>query len=173
MGDFRKYLGSENLPTNTLAGIQNHMQVDRITDNNSTVHELKCQFSRKRRRFAGIILDVTFDYYLIKHWQQFSQQDFADFIEYSHESIESMWHIMPERMQHVMTYMIREEWLRSYSSLDGIGYALDRMSTRIRFENELSGAIEEVKENYESIEKGFLHFFPQLITALELETVSK
>ena len=173
MGDFRKYLNGNKLPHNTLAGIQNHMDVDKLTDNHPLVCELKRKFSPDRRRFAGIILDVAFDYYLIKHWQQFSNSELEEFISSSHSSLESQWHIMPERMQYVMTYMIRDKWLLSYSDMNGIGYALDRMSKRIRFENKLSGAVEEVKENYDVIERGFLNFFPELLYQTELNQVKR
>ncbi|MFT5133153.1 MAG: acyl carrier protein phosphodiesterase [Gammaproteobacteria bacterium] len=167
MGDFRKYLGDAALPDNVNLGIQNHLRVDKFTDSNQIVLDLKPMFSRERRRFAGIIIDVTFDYFLIRHWQTYSEIDFNEFINQAHLNIASLSNIMPRRMQFVMDYMIKEEWLRSYGTLQGIAHALDRMSTRIRFENKMVGAIEEVEGNYEQLEEGFLKFFPTLINHIE------
>jgi acyl carrier protein phosphodiesterase len=167
MGDFRKFLGNEELPDAVNRGIENHLRVDKFTDSNEHILSLKGLFSRERRRFAGIIIDVAFDYFLSRHWQSFSAVNLDDFIDKSHINIQSMSKIMPERMQYVMDYMIREQWLRSYSSLDGINEVLNRMSARIRFENKLAGAIEEVEMNYDKLDQAFLLFFPQLIVHVE------
>ncbi len=163
MGDFRKYLGDEVLPDKVNLGIKNHLLVDKYTDSNPIVLDLKRLFSSERHRFAGIIIDVTFDYFLSLHWQNFSDKDRGEFIDETHRNIISLSNIMPERMQLTMNYMIRDEWLRSYARLEGVGYALDRMSARIRFENKLAGAIEEIESNYQQLEEGFLQFFPTLV----------
>jgi acyl carrier protein phosphodiesterase len=167
MGDFRKYLGKEDLPDAVKRGIENHLRVDKFTDSNEHILNLKGLFSPQRRRFAGIIIDVAFDYYLTRHWQTFSPVNLDDFIDKSHFNIQSMSKIMPERMQYVMDYMIKEQWLRSYASLDGISEVLNRMSARIRFDNNLAGAIEEVETNYDALDQAFLLFFPQLIDHVE------
>jgi acyl carrier protein phosphodiesterase len=167
MGDFRKYLDDTALPDKVSQGIKNHMRVDKFTDSSQSILTLKRLFSSERRRFAGIILDVSFDYFLIRHWQEFCDTAFDEFINQVHRNVASMSDIMPLRMQHVMDFMITEEWLRSYATLDGIGNALDRMSLRIRFENKLAGAIEEVEHHYEKLEAGFLEFFPELINHIE------
>ncbi len=167
MGDFRKYLGDEVLPENVHRGIQNHVRVDRFTDSNQIIRDIKNLFSHERRRFAGIIIDVAFDYFLIHHWQMFSHEELDGFIDRTHSKISSKRDIMPVRMQQVVDYMIREDWLRSYSTLKGIDYTLNRISARIRFENKLAGAIEEIEVNYARLEQGFLEFFPQLLEHVE------
>lgn len=165
MGDFRKHIRQESFPENIEAGIRHHLEVDRFTDTHILIKDLKKYFSPERRRFAGIITDVVFDHYLIRHWSRFSEIELDEFIGRVHRDIRSLWHFMPERMQKVMDYMIREDWLTSYTDLSGIEAALDRMSLRIRFENKLYGSIEEVVENYETMENVFLEFFPELVSA--------
>lgn len=167
MGDFRKYLDDTELPDKVSFGIKNHVRVDKFTDSHPVILELKSLFSRERRRFAGIVIDVTFDYFLIRHWQKYNDSDFNGFVDQTHSKIASLSWIMPERMQYVMDYMIRDNWLRSYASLEGIASALDRMAGRIRFENNFAGAIEEVKDNYQVLEDGFLEFFPELVEYVE------
>jgi acyl carrier protein phosphodiesterase len=163
MGDFRKYLGETELPDKVNMGIENHLRVDKFTDSHPVILDLKRLFSRKRRRFAGIVIDVTFDYFLIRHWQEFNHSDMNNFIDKAHDNISSLSDLMPERMQYVMNYMIRDNWLRSYASLEGIAFALDRMAGRIRFENNFAGAIDEVKFVHRELEQGFLEFFPELV----------
>lgn len=163
MGDFRKHITDTSLPGEVLLGIENHCRVDRFTDSHPVILELKYLFSSKRRRFAGIILDVAFDHFLSRHWQVFHEQDRLDYIGYVYQCLQRGRKLMPARMQHAVHYMITENWLGSYINLDGIDTCLNRMSLRIRFKNNLHGAVEEVRGNYADLEQGFLAFFPQLI----------
>ena len=168
MGDFRKHLTGTALPADVLLGIENHCLVDRFTDSHPIIQELKQVFSSKRRRFAGIILDVAFDHFLSRYWHRFHDQERLDYICYSYGCLERGRHLMPSRMQHVVHYMITEDWLGSYIELVGIGFSLDRISHRIRFKNNLYGAVEEVERHYAELESGFLEFFPQLIDHVNL-----
>ena len=167
MGDFRKYLNGQSLPRNVQLGIENHMRVDKFTDSNPQISELKKVFSSKRRRFAGIIIDVCFDHFLSQHWHRYSDESLDDFIERSHENILLQRDIMPNRMQYVVELMVKDAWLKSYANLAGIDEVLNRMSQRIRFENNLFGAIEEIREHYEQLEQCFLDFFPELLAHVE------
>ena len=71
---------------------------------------------------------------------------------------------MPPRMQRVTNHMLHEDWLGSYTDLAGVENSLNGVSRRIRFANNLYGAIAEVVENYHELEHGFLEFFPLLQT---------
>ena len=57
--------------------------------------------------------------------------------------------------------MRTHDWLSSYRSAETIGYALDRMSLRLRHQpNALLGAVEELNGAYAQFEDDFLEFFP-------------
>ena len=75
LGDFARGLDQSTLSPAVLAGLKNHRAVDRFTDNHPKVNALKQCFSKKRRRFAGIALDVYFDHLLMRHWHQFDQRN--------------------------------------------------------------------------------------------------
>jgi acyl carrier protein phosphodiesterase len=163
MGDFRRHLNGVKLPVTVRGGIENHQRVDKFTDSHSIVCGLKELFSRRRRRYAGIILDLAFDHFLSVHWDRYSVEPREEFIEYCYSCLADSQELMPERMQKTVNFMIREDWLGSYKQLSGIDIALNRLSRRIRFENQLEGAVEEVKSNYKFIEEGFREFFPSLV----------
>ena len=59
--------------------------------------------------------------------------------------------------------MIKEDWLQGYQDLDNVALSLDRVALRLKRRNSLRGSIDEVKSNYEQLEKDFLAFFPDLI----------
>ncbi len=162
MGDFTKGISLGNMPERIALGIKNHLEVDKYTDSHVIVKGTKKLFSKERRRFSGIITDVLFDHFLIKHWSSFSNEKLNTFINYSYQCLSGNMHLMPERMQKVTTLMIKHNGLMLYTTLSGIDEALNRTSARIRFSNNLAGAIEEVTSNYSTLEQGFLEFFPRL-----------
>lgn len=168
MGDFRKHITATDLPAGVLLGIENHCRVDKFTDNHVDVRRLKNLFSKNRRRFAGIILDVAFDHFLSCHWHAFHDEGRMQFINYVYGCLRQGRRYMPPRMQTAVHYMIGEDWLGSYVNLSGIDICLNRISQRIRFENKLYGAVAEVERHYAELESGFLEFFPQLIEQVNM-----
>ena len=163
MGDFRRHLNGMSLPGAVMRGIETHQRVDRFTDSHPEVQRLKTCFSRKRRRYAGIILDVAFDHFLAVHWDSYATEPRREFIDYSYACLHGGMELMPARMQRVVGYMIGEDWLGSYRELSGVATALDRLSRRMRFENHLHGAAAEVERHYQAIDAGFSRFFPDLV----------
>jgi acyl carrier protein phosphodiesterase len=173
MGDFLRGVKVKDLPERIARGVHNHLAVDRYTDSHACLKPLKAGFSAQRRRFAGIIIDVVFDHFLIKHWRNYSRENLASFTAYCYESFTELRNAMPPAMQHKVAWMIQYDLLNSYAELEGVGNALNGISRRIRFENHLAGAIDEVARNYQALELGFEEFFTPLcehVRDLNIET---
>lgn len=162
MGDFLRGVKVKELPEPIARGVHNHLAVDRYTDSHSRLKPLKALFSAQRRRFAGIIIDVVFDHFLIKYWQDYSRENLATFTAYCYESFKASRSAMPPAMQQKVAWMIQYDLLNSYADLSGVGNALNGISRRMRFENQLAGAIEEVAGHYQALEQGFREFFTAL-----------
>lgn len=172
MGDFMREVTLDNLPQAVARGVRNHQAVDRYTDTHAHLRQLKDLFSRHRRRFAGIIIDVVFDHFLTKYWDRYSDESLPDFTNYCYAVLRSQGHLMPPAMQRKVDWMMRYDLLNSYVELQGVGNALNGISRRIRFENQLAGAVDEVAYHYRALEQGFLSFFTQLcrhINELKIE----
>jgi len=168
MGDFKP--SSEllsQLPVEVINGIANHRLVDKTTDQFQPVKDLKPLFSKARRRYAGVVTDIAFDYFLIKHWDSYTSMPFSDFTKQAYAGLGSTQGLMPPRMQYVTKAMIENNWLEKYSTLEGVGRSIDFVSERIRFKNNMSGSIEEIKVNYDQVEEVFLILFDHLKVVVE------
>ena len=71
LGDFRRGVKVTAFSESVQAGVTNHLLVDKFTDSHPAVIAAKQQVSTQRRRFAGILLDICFDHFLLVHWQRF------------------------------------------------------------------------------------------------------
>ncbi len=163
MADFMRDVDQEALPEKVWQGIQLHRLVDGFTDSHEVVRNLRKHFSPEKRRFSGIVLDVVFDHFLIKHWEKYATKDFHLFVDECYEDLLNNRELMPARMEMVVGWMIKRDWIRSYAELQHVGRALDGLASRLKLKHDFHNSIEEVQRHYESIEAGFLIFFPELL----------
>lgn len=171
MADFMRDINHDTLPQKTWEGIQLHRSVDRFTDSHETVRDLRKHFSPEKRRFSGIVLDVVFDHFLIQHWDKYSSHEFNAFVDQCYADLWEHRELMPPRMNRVVGWMIDRDWIRSYAQLEHVGRALDGLAGRLKLKHDFHGSIEEVYLHHETIEEGFLRFFPDLLTYVDEKLV--
>ncbi|MBB5320130.1 acyl carrier protein phosphodiesterase [Marinobacter oulmenensis] len=162
LGDFTRGVDLGRYPETVVYGVRHHRAVDSFTDGHPAVLASKRLFSARRRRFAGVALDILYDHYLLRHWSAFSGIDRDSFIRRVYGEFQSHEHLMPETMAIVTRRMVAHDWFGAYENLDNIGYALDRVAGRLRFAHRFDGIIEEIREHDEELEANFLIFFPEL-----------
>ncbi len=174
LGDFARGVDQSRLPRAILAGLHNHRAVDRFTDAHPRVREMKRAFSRERRRFAGIALDIYFDHLLINHWERFERRDLQTVIDGCYGRMVAARDLMPhDTMRQVTGRIVEYDWFGSYRDIDTVAESIDRVASRIRFAHRFDHAIEDLLRNRELIRCGFLEFYPQLqqhVAELAIET---
>jgi acyl carrier protein phosphodiesterase len=62
----------------------------------------------------------------------------------------------------MMPYMIEQNWLLSYASIEGIGEILDQMNRRTNNKSKMNLAVLELTTYYKEFEEEFTLFFKDL-----------
>lgn len=171
LGDFRRGVHLDTLPNAVQLGLENHLLVDKFTDQHDIVRNLKARFAKQRRRFAGVAIDVAFDHLLIKHWHRYSHSSFVDFRRRSYGLLQSQQAHMPKRMHHVVGRICHEDWFATYATLEGVDLALNNIAKRIRFENSFHGAAQDIDTHFDEFNAAFLAFFPELIEHVQTHSI--
>lgn len=164
LGDFARGLDTRDLPDQVMEGLEHHRAVDAFTDAHPEVLACKARFSKDRRRFAGIALDILFDHYLLRHWERFGHTDKIRFISELYADLEAGTHLMPPAMEQMTRRMVAYDWFNAYQDLETVGRAMDRVASRIRFRHGFQGIIEEIRPMDAELEAHFLTFFPELLS---------
>lgn len=167
MGDFVKGRITEGWHPQLREGVLLHRRIDGYTDSHPKILECARMLSGRRRRYAGIILDICFDHYLCLHWQQFHPQPLDTFISDSYRLLQQYRGFMPEPMRQLLERMISQDWLGSYQDSRQIVRALDRVALRLRRPEPMRGAGEEFEQHYEVWQQCFLEFFPDLMRQVQ------
>jgi acyl carrier protein phosphodiesterase len=77
---------------------------------------------------------------------------------------------LTEKAQMMKPYMIQQNWLLSYKTIDGIEKILSQMDNRIKRESNMRFSVQELRLFYKEFEDDFTIFFDdlQLITKHKL-----
>lgn len=164
LGDFVKGpLGNER-PETVRRGIVLHRRIDSFTDAHPLHLESRNRIGSARRRYAGIIVDVTYDHFLCRHWSDYSDDSLETFVAGVYAVLGEHREDLPDRLRRIAPHMIADDWLSSYGDLANVGRALDGISRRISRANPLAGAVTEIEDNYAALRDDFRRFFPDLET---------
>ncbi|MET3731810.1 acyl carrier protein phosphodiesterase [Moheibacter stercoris] len=153
----------ENFTGDLRKGILLHRSIDTFTDAHEIVKKSSKKFHDKYGKYAPIIVDVVYDYYLIKNWHRFTDLDFEEFTENAYQLFRMHFDEFPPKLQYIMKHLLDYDWFHNYQSLEGIGKTLNGISQRSKFQNNIGSSVKEIEENYEELDQEFQAFFPELI----------
>lgn len=161
MGDFIKGTLPGRLPLPIAAGVVLHRRIDGFADAHPAFRRSCARVGLLRRRYAGVMVDMFYDHFLANHWARFSDEPLDAFAAASYRLLSEHDHLLSDGHRETAAAMRTHDWLTSYRSAETIGYALDRMSQRLRRQpNALPGALEELRGAYAQFEGDFFEFFP-------------
>jgi len=166
LGDLVKGEARKSLSFGLQQGIACHQAIDIFTDGHNIVKCSKSRINPQYRRFAGILIDVFYDYILATNWQDYCELHLSEFTTTVYASWSAHLAPLPLSARGVIYRLVDEDWLASYSTLSGIENTLARISWRLNRRGkrnyDLTPAMTELTDNYLALERDFQQFFPQL-----------
>ena len=162
LGDFIKGNRYKNYPEEIQKGVLLHRQIDHFTDNHTVFRKSKRRLHERYGHYDGIIIDIIYDHFLSKNWEEHSAiplEDYAqDFYDLMHENFD----MLPSKAQKILPVFSEQNWLLSYPTLDGIQKVFDGMNRRTKGLSQMNLAVGDLKENYSELEDDFNEFFAEL-----------
>lgn len=163
LGDFVKGRVIDGWSDDVRAAIVLHRAIDRFTDRHPLTLASRVLVSEERRRFAGILVDVFYDHFLARHWPRFHPLPLARFTQTIYDALLPRRSDFPERLQRILPWMVRDDWLASYADIASIDAALHGLARRFRYTERAEGlasGVSELEKNYAALERNFLAFVP-------------
>lgn len=154
--DYHKY------PRDIQIGILLHREIDSYTDAHQTVRKSTKRLHEKYGHYSGVIVDILYDHFLAKNWKKYCNIPLAEYVDNFYDSLEDNFEILSLRIQKMMPYMITNNWLLSYASIEGIAKVLDGMNRRTHNRSQMNEAVIELEEFYVEFEEEFTTFFEEL-----------
>lgn len=145
-----------------IKGIKLHRLIDAFTDSHPVVNESKKRLRPYFHKYSSVIADVFYDHFLAKNWNKYHSESLEKYAENVYSLLKRKEEILPAKTQNMLTYMIQHNWLKSYSTLEGINNALTGMSRRAKFDSKMDEATAFLRKDYARYEKEFELFFPEL-----------
>jgi len=161
--DFLNKRETEDLPRSYHAGVQFHRLIDTFTDQHPSVVQGVRILQPYHRKYASVVLDVFYDYFLIHNWSQFTEEPFSDFRQRIYKILTSHLNQMPLKIQPRVIRMVEGDWLASYGSISGLLYAIEGLSRRASRPEWLLNVADSLHNEEEHLSETFMSFFPDLI----------
>lgn len=165
LADFLKNRDLPLLSNEVRAGVMLHRAIDTFTDAHPAVRQSSKRLHAVHGKYAPVVVDVFYDFLLAKQWQQHhASEDLDIFIKNIYTILASRLEEMPHDLAKRTVYLIEKDWLKAYTTLDGLAFVFKKMETQTRFPSRLSEATISFLAAAEDFEDDFNIFFPDLVS---------
>lgn len=153
----------ENFPEKIRHGILLHRAIDSYTDSHPIARQSSKRLHANHGHYSRVIVDIFYDHFLARNWSAYSDTPLERFTKDFYTLIESNYEILPDRIQHMMPFMIADNWLLNYQHKEGVQRVLAGMNRRARNPSTMRFAVRDLEAHYDAFEDEFTRLFEELI----------
>ncbi len=168
-GDYLKGPLRGRLPEGIERGVRLHRAIDGYTDRHPAVASVKREFSGGMRRYAGILVDLSFDHFLSRHWERFSEVSVTDFNARIYASLEQQRHSLSPSARRMQARLAEHDLLGQYRHWQTVAASAERIGSRFRRDNPFAGVDDVLDPLRHKLESAFLDFYPDLVDFARLQ----
>jgi acyl carrier protein phosphodiesterase len=155
IGDFVKGKQYLNYPEEIQKGILLHRKIDFVADKHPLHKQTRDLFRPAYGLYSGIVTDIMYDHILASHWDQFHPQPLEQYAFQVYNFLETNFNYLPTPMKRITPYMIRNNWLVLYRSIQGLEQVLIGMSSRTSLPPKAPEAIRILNEYEDHLTQSF------------------
>ena len=150
-------------------GIMLHRYIDTFTDSHPITKQSRLRVQDEYHKYSGIIIDIFYDYFLANEWKHFHPVELEMYIEYVFSVLKKHYYDFPQGIKNWFPNFLKNNWLQSYSSIEGIERILHRMSSRTSLPEYTDYAIRVLRNNEDAMRDEFHEFFKSIRKYVETE----
>jgi acyl carrier protein phosphodiesterase len=156
-------------PTAIQKGIILHREIDTFTDAHPIFRQSTKRLHANYHHYSGIIVDIFYDHFLAKNWSNYSDEKLEDFTERFYQSLKDNYDSLTLKTKKMLPYMIDQNWLMSYQTIEGIENVLVKMDNRMKREANMRFSVAELRTYYSEFEQEFTAFFKEILVHSNLK----
>lgn len=153
----------DSFPLDIQKGIALHRAIDTFTDAHPVFRQSTKRLHSNYHHYSGVIVDIFYDHFLAKNWSSYSEEKLADFTARFHQSLKDNFDVLTDKTQKMMPYLIAQNWILSYQTIDGIEIILEKMDNRMKRNSNMRFSVTELKTYYSEFESEFTTFFEEVM----------
>lgn len=161
-GDYFKGPLRQQLSAGLERGVRLHRAIDAYTDQHPELASLRAAFDPGLRRFAGILVDLSFDHFLSIHWHQYSGESLDAFNRDVYRGLVARRSELSSAARRMLDRLVRYDLLGRYSHWETIPASASRVGERFSRGNPFLSVEEQLEALRPQLESAFLRFYPQL-----------
>lgn len=150
------------LPLQVQKGILLHRNIDTFTDQHQLIRDCKKLISNEINHYRGVVIDVFFDHFLTVNWEKYSETSLNDFLHQFESIYYENQNLLDENIRLFFNKFLEKKFLYDYATIEGVERTLLGLQFRIKNRVPLANAISDFKKNYNSLQKAFQDFFPEI-----------
>lgn len=156
----KKYM---KYPEKVKNGILLHRAIDYYTDTHPVFRQSTQRLFPVYSHYSAIITDIFYDHFLAANWKDYSNIPLKKYTEDFYGLLKENYELLPSKVKSFLPYMVHDNWLYSYSTIEGIQKVLKGMNNRTGRKSGMNNATHELNKHYEEFEYEFKIFFKDLI----------
>ncbi len=157
----------ESYSGKVLEGIYLHRAIDSFTDQHRYVREAILILRPRHGKYSSVIIDILWDYFLIKNWSRYCQTDKSVYIANVYKNLRKHKDQMPKKLQGRIDSLIETDFLAAFGHREGLKRSFTYMDKRTKFPSDFVSAIQDLDDNEEEFDRLFNLFFPELLAMAE------
>lgn len=145
-------------------GIDLHRKIDTFTDAHPIVSESLQLIYPTQGKYAPVVLDILWDYFLSYNWKYFSGEEIPPFSQNVYAILEKNYDRLQPKIVARFEKMIKADWLQSCKDRERLRGTFTHLHKRTKFKSNFDKVDEIMDEHEAELNKAFMKLFPEMIS---------